>query len=199
MWNKIKVRDLQKLIDISKRECTDDVQILDRNIELLSIIHGCTIEEIEEWHKSKFVDECANMYIDFNTTHTISQQPKIVVNDIMFYFRGGKNYNDTKQLANAANISDSNFSEKIVHALAFFYQPSRLSLSYNKYKSAVNRAELFNDANCLCVFGLANLIAASNPVLGKLVDKKITQAYNDFTEQVKQLPDLDTEAIKPQK
>lgn len=189
MWDKIKVRDLQRLIDVSKRECSDEVEVFDRDVELVSIIHSTATDEVDSWDSKKFKEVRVQLYELFASTNKIVQQPKITVNGITFYFRGGKNYQDIKELAKSEGINDTNFSERITHALAFFYQPSKLNsfASYNKYKTASARAELFLDAPASCVFALSNLIAASTPVLGKLVEKKATKAYNDLADQAEGL------------
>lgn len=189
MWDKIKVRDLQRLIEVSKHPCKDEVDIFDRDVVLISILHGVDIQQVDSWESKKFKEERMKMYDLFASTNSIVQQPKIKVNGITFFFRGGKNYNDIKELAKSEGINDESFSERITHALAFFYQPSKLNsfTTYNKYKSASARAELFLDAPASCVFALSNLIAASTPVLGKLVTKKATKVYNELATQAEGL------------
>lgn len=186
----ITLPELKEIFSITSVSITDDLELIDRDMILLTIISGMPEDHFNDMTTDQFNDERVKMYALFDSIRKLPLVNKFKCDGVTFLFKGSKTVADIQAFYSGKSITDKNIFEFMPSIMASLYQPSLFC--NRKYSKTNKRTELFaQHAPATVFFSICNLMGAVIPDINKAVIERQTKQYNAIYEAAKRIPEVD--------
>lgn len=180
-WSNVKARQMPEIMALLDMDTTDAVDLLDRDINLISIITGLSLDAVNALSGAEFKDLRAKVYELLSTEPKAAYNPRIKIGGRAFYFHPDITDTSVTELSNLhlLKVTKDNYWSKVPHIIAVFAQERKWFKRWRKSLSHTEKAELFKDLPADTANGITLFFCRVSPILERAILNSLDSRIKD--------------------
>jgi hypothetical protein len=201
-WSNVKARQMPEIMALLDMDTTDAVDLLDRDINLISILTGQSLDAVSAMSGAEFAQLRTRAYELLSTEPKAAYNPRIKLGKHTFYFHPNVSDTSVNELAelHLLNVTKDNYWSKVPHIIAVFAQERKWFKRWRKSLSHTEKAELFKDLPADTANGITLFFCRVSPILERAIlnslDNRIKENLNSLNQTLSELRSRNGDGIK---
>lgn len=192
-WSNVKARQMPEIMALLDMDTTDAVDLLDRDINLISILTGQSLDAVSAMSGAEFAQIRTRAYELLSTEPKAAYNPRIKLGKHTFYFHPNVSDTSVNELAelHLLNVTKDNYWSKVPQIIAVFAQERKWFKRWRKSLTYSEKVELFKDLPADTANGITLFFCRVSPILERAIlnslDNRIKENLNSLNQTLSEL------------